>query len=80
MVDLTNGDSYFDADNWLKDVDRYAGRRTRRVMLVGTKCDVAAKRVVDTEALADVRPPRPCSVTQPLMIPPVVAQAPPPLL
>ena len=55
MVDVTNGDSYFQADNWLADVDRYAGRRTRRVMMVATKCDMVAKRIVDTEALVDVR-------------------------
>ena len=53
-MDVTNGDSYFDADNWLKDVDRYAGRRTRRVMLVATKCDTGKSRVVDTDALVDV--------------------------
>ena len=54
-MDVTNGDSYFDADLWLKDIERYAGRRTRRVLLVATKCDAKTTRVVDNDALKEVR-------------------------
>ena len=54
-MDVTNGDSYFDAELWLKDVYRYAGRKTRRVMLVATKCDAKSARVVDNDALKEAR-------------------------
>jgi len=44
--DITDAASFANVKNWLQEIDRYATGSVNK-LLVGTKCDLASKRVVD---------------------------------
>eukprot|EP00658_Telonema_sp_P-2_P007115 TRINITY_DN12651_c0_g1_i3.p1 TRINITY_DN12651_c0_g1~~TRINITY_DN12651_c0_g1_i3.p1 ORF type:complete len:166 (+),score=56.15 TRINITY_DN12651_c0_g1_i3:125-622(+) len=49
VYDVTDGDSYTNVKQWLEEIQRYACEGVNK-LLVGNKCDLANKRVVDKKA------------------------------
>jgi len=48
VYDVTDMDSFNNVKQWLNEIDRYACENVNK-LLVGNKCDLVHKRVVDTE-------------------------------
>ncbi|KAK0088366.1 hypothetical protein PV325_012264 [Microctonus aethiopoides] len=49
VYDCTDQDSFNDVKQWLEEIDRYASDNVNK-LLVGNKCDLTAKKVVEYEA------------------------------
>ncbi|XP_011306729.1 ras-related protein Rab-1A, partial [Fopius arisanus] len=49
VYDCTDQDSFNNVKQWLEEIDRYACDNVNK-LLVGNKCDLTAKKVVDYEA------------------------------
>ncbi|KAK0182498.1 hypothetical protein PV327_000634 [Microctonus hyperodae] len=49
VYDCTDQDSFNDVKQWLEEIDRYASDNVNK-LLVGNKCDLIAKKVVEYEA------------------------------
>jgi len=48
VYDVTDMESFNNVNQWLNEIDRYAWKNVNK-LLVGNKCDLVHKRVVDTE-------------------------------
>lgn len=48
MYDVTDQESFNNVKQWLNEIDRYANENVNK-LLVGNKCDLVAKKVVDTQ-------------------------------
>ncbi|KAJ1496446.1 P-loop containing nucleoside triphosphate hydrolase protein [Baffinella frigidus] len=48
VYDVTDQESFNNVKQWMNEIDRYANDKVNK-MLVGNKCDLTSKRVVDTE-------------------------------
>ena len=46
VYDVTDQDSFNNVKQWLNEIDRYASENVNK-LLVGNKCDLTSKRVVD---------------------------------
>jgi len=49
VYDVTDGESYTNVKQWLEEIQRYACEGVNK-LLVGNKCDLANKRVVDKKS------------------------------
>lgn len=49
VYDVTDVDSFNNVKQWLNEIDRYASENVSK-LLVGNKCDLVSKKVVDYEA------------------------------
>jgi small GTP-binding protein len=52
VYDVTDHDSFLNVKTWLSEIERYASDTVRR-LLVGNKCDLTSKKVVDFEKAKD---------------------------
>ncbi|KAK2707632.1 ras-related protein ORAB-1-like [Artemia franciscana] len=52
VYDVTDQESFNNVRQWLEEIDRYACENVNR-LLVGNKCDLAAKKVVDYQIAKD---------------------------
>eukprot|EP00656_Telonema_subtile_P005493 TRINITY_DN124_c0_g1_i5.p2 TRINITY_DN124_c0_g1~~TRINITY_DN124_c0_g1_i5.p2 ORF type:complete len:208 (+),score=48.70 TRINITY_DN124_c0_g1_i5:250-873(+) len=52
VYDVTDGDSYTNVKQWLEEIQRYACEGVNK-LLVGNKCDLSNKRVVDKKSAED---------------------------
>merc|ERR1712196_115856 len=48
VYDVTDEESFNNVKTWLSEIDRYANENVNK-LLVGNKCDMVTKKVVDTE-------------------------------
>lgn len=49
VYDITDQESFNNVKQWLQEIDRYACENVNK-LLVGNKCDLTAKRAVETQA------------------------------
>lgn len=49
MYDVTDQESFNNVKQWMNEIDRYANDKVNK-MLVGNKCDLTSKKVVDYNA------------------------------
>lgn len=49
MYDVTDQESFNNVKQWMNEIDRYANEKVNK-MLVGNKCDLTTKKVVDYNA------------------------------
>ncbi|ETN84184.1 Ras family protein, partial [Necator americanus] len=52
VYDITDQESFNNVKQWLQEIDRYACENVNK-LLVGNKCDLTAKRAVETQAAKD---------------------------
>ena len=61
MFDVTNEESFDNVRTWLQEIDCYASENVNK-LLVGNKCDLTTKKVVDMHYRKEIcrRMPQPC--------------------
>ncbi|CAD6193185.1 unnamed protein product [Caenorhabditis auriculariae] len=52
VYDITDQETFNNVKQWLQEIDRYACENVNK-LLVGNKCDLTAKRAVETQAAKD---------------------------
>lgn len=53
VYDVTNNETFANVQKWLQEIDRYACENVHK-LLVGNKCDLESKRMVDYRTAKDV--------------------------